>query len=69
MTAETVTVTPPKHPMHALTTYELSRYRRDLEHALKVLQGHTAVRELLQGQLAEVLAEQQSRTKIAAAGR
>jgi hypothetical protein len=33
MTAEPVTVHPPEHPMHALTTYELSRYRRELEHA------------------------------------
>ena len=66
MTAEPVTVTAPKHPMHALTTYELSRYRRDLEHALNVLPEHTAVRELLQGKLAEALAEQQSRAEIAA---
>jgi len=36
MTAEPMTVQPPKHPMHALTTYELSRYRRELEHALNL---------------------------------
>jgi hypothetical protein len=66
MTAEPVTVSAPKHAMPALTTYELSRYRRDLEHALKVLPGHTAVRELLQVKLADVLAEQHSRTVIAA---
>jgi hypothetical protein len=67
MTAEPVTVQPPKHPMHALTTYELSRYRRELEHALnlKELCEHAAVRELLQARLAEVLAEEDSRTKIA----
>lgn len=40
MTAEPVpagpvTIEPPEHPLHALTTYELSRYRRELEHALK----------------------------------
>lgn len=69
MTAEPGTVPPPRHPLHALTTYELSHYRRDLEQALEVLPGHAAVRELLQGRLAEVLAEQQSRAKIAAAGR
>ncbi len=69
MTAEPGTVPPPRHPLHALTTYELSRYRRDLEQALEVLPGHASVRELLQGKLAEVLAEQQSRAKIAAAGR
>ena len=66
MTAEPVTVTAPEHPLPALTTYELSRHRRDLEHALAVLPGHTGVRELLQGKLTEVLAEQQSRAKIAA---
>ena len=69
MTAEPVTVQPPKHPMHALTTYELARYRRELEHALKALPEHAAVRDLLQGKLAEVLAEQHSRTKIADAFR
>ena len=42
MTAEPVpagpvTIEPPEHPLHALTTYELSRYRRELEHALKTL--------------------------------
>ena len=65
MTSEPVTVQPPKHPIHALTTYELSRYRRELEHALKVLPEHAPVRELLQGKLAEVLAEEDSRAKIA----
>lgn len=69
MTAEPVTVTPPKHPLWALTTYELARYRRELEHAATVLPEHAAVREVLRGRLAEVLAEQQSRTAIAAAGR
>jgi hypothetical protein len=67
MTAEPVTVQPPKHPMYALTTYELSRYRRELEHALKALPERAPVRELLQGKLAEVLAEQDSRIRIACA--
>jgi hypothetical protein len=56
-----VTVEPPEHPIHALTTYELSRYRRQLEHALKTLSEHAAVRE----KLAEVLTEQESRAVIA----
>jgi hypothetical protein len=45
----------------------VSRYRRELEHALnlKELCEHAAVRELLQARLAEVLAEEDSRTKIA----
>ena len=62
-----LTVEPPEHPLDALTTYELSRYRRQLEHALKALPEHVAVRELLCGKLAEVLAEQESRVAIAAA--
>jgi len=70
MTAEPVPagpvpVEPPEHPLHALTTYELSRYRRELEHALKALPEHAAVLELLKGKLAEVLAEQESRVVIA----
>ena len=65
MTAEPVTVQPPEHPMHELTTYELSRYRRELEHALKELPEHAPVRELLQGKLADVLTEEDSRAKIA----
>jgi DNA-binding transcriptional regulator/RsmH inhibitor MraZ len=72
MTAEPVpagpvTVEPPDHPLHALATYELSRYRRELEHALEALPQHAAVRELLIGKLAEVLAEQDSRVLIAEA--
>ena len=66
MTAEPVTVVPPSHPLHALTTYEIVRYQRDLEQALTVLPEHAAVRAQLQGKLAEVLDEQQSRAKIAA---
>ena len=60
-----LTVEPPEHPLHALATYELSRYRRELEHALKALPEHAAVLELLKGKLAEVLAEQESRVVIA----
>jgi hypothetical protein len=67
MIAGPVTVEPPEHPLHALTTYELSRYRRELEHALKALPQHAAVRELLSKKLAEVLAEQESRVVIAEA--
>ena len=72
MTAEPVpagpvTVESPEHPLHALTTYELSRYRRELEHALKALPQHAAARELLSGKLGEVLAEQESRVVIAEA--
>jgi hypothetical protein len=65
MTPEPATVPPPRHPLPALTTYELRNYRRDLEHALAALPERAAVRALLQGNLAGVLAEQESRLKIA----
>jgi hypothetical protein len=58
---------PPPHPMYALTTFELRDYRRELEHALKVLPEHAAVRALLRERLAEVVTEQQSRTRLSQA--
>jgi hypothetical protein len=66
MTAETATPAEPAHPLHALTTYELSRYRRELEHALKSLPTQAPVRAQLQDKLAQVMAEQVSRLDIAA---
>jgi hypothetical protein len=66
MTAETAIPAQPAHPLHALTTYELSRYRRELEHALKSLPTQAPVRAQLQDKLAEVMAEQDSRLDIAA---
>jgi len=66
MTAGPAIVDPPAHPLPALTTYELRDYRRHLEHALTTLPEGTAVRDLLQGRLAQVLAEQSSRARIAA---
>jgi hypothetical protein len=57
----------PPHPLHALTTTELNRYRRDLEQALRGLSGHAPERHEAQQRLAEVHAEQQSRTAITTA--
>jgi hypothetical protein len=59
-----VTVEQPPHPVHALTTYELKNYRRELEHSLRTLPEHAAVRVILQQRLAEVLAEQDSRDPL-----
>jgi hypothetical protein len=53
----------PPHPTSQLTTYELRDYRRELEHALKTLPDHVTVRAQLQAKLAEVLAEQESRSQ------
>ena len=58
----------PPHPLDALTSYELSRYRRQLEHALKAVPGHDPARAGLQQRLADVQAEQHSRTTITATG-
>jgi hypothetical protein len=64
MTTEPPAVEPPRHPLPALTTYELARYRRELDHALKVLPVRVPARALLQQRLAEVAAEQDSRATI-----
>ena len=59
-----MTVEQPLHRVHALTTYELRNYRRELEHSLRALPEHVAVRVILQQRLAEVLAEQDSRSRL-----
>src|SRR6266851_10453350 len=37
----------PRHPVYALTTYELRHYRRALEHSLKGISADAPVRERL----------------------
>ena len=64
MTADPGSVPPPKHPMYALTTFELRDYRRQLEHALSALPGHATMREQFQQRLVEVLTEQDARTRL-----
>lgn len=54
----------PGYPVHALTTYELRRYRRALEHSLKCIPAGTPVRDLLHTRLAEVLAEEECRAQL-----
>jgi hypothetical protein len=61
-------VEPPAHPLPQLTTYELRDYRRQLEHALGTVPERTPSRDRLQGRLADVLAEQDSRARVHAAG-
>ena len=51
MPAEPVTITPPKNPLHALTTYELRDYRRDLERAIKEIPADAPVQAALRGKL------------------
>jgi hypothetical protein len=59
----------PKHPLNALTTYELRDYRRDLESAIAFFDRQTpvpAARDQLQATLDDVIAEQDDRTRLAA---
>lgn len=68
MTAESATVEPPKHPLHQMTTFELRDYRRQLEGAITFFDKQDPVppaRDRLQAALDAVLAEQESRTRLA----
>ena len=65
MTPEFATIRQPEHPVYALTTYELAGYRRELEKTLAALPEHAPASELVRRLLAEVLAEQADRMKIA----
>jgi hypothetical protein len=58
----------PANSLHDLTTGELRDYRRELEHSLRVIDPGAPVRDLLQGKLAEVVAEQESRSLEQASG-
>jgi hypothetical protein len=58
----------PKHPLHAMTTYELRDYRKQLESAIAFFDRRDPVppaRDRLQVSLDAVLAEQEDRKKIA----
>jgi hypothetical protein len=67
MPAETAPAEP-KHPLHAMTTYELRDYRRELESAIAFFDRQDQVppaRDRLQASLDAVLAEQEERARIA----
>ncbi len=58
----------PKHPVHALTTFELRDYRRQLERAVASFDTKdpvSTVRGDLQAALDDVIAEQADRKRIA----
>ena len=60
----------PKHPLHALTTFELRDFRRDLEQAIAFFDRQDpvpAARDRLQSRLDDVLAEQDDRARLARA--
>lgn len=63
-------VNQPKHPLSAMTTYELRDYRRNLEKAVAFFDRQTPVpsdRDRLQGTLDDVIAEQDDRKRLAGA--
>jgi hypothetical protein len=59
-----MSVKEPQHPLHALTTYELNEYRRNLEDAVE---SPASAQELsdLSRRLHAVLAEQEDRARLA----
>ncbi len=64
------TVDQPKHPLHALTTFELRDHRRELERAIAFFDKQDSVppvRGNLQTRLDAVLAEQDERARLARA--
>ena len=68
MATDPAAVAPPKHPLYALTTSELSGYRRELENAIAYCDGMDPVPQArgdLQARLDDVIAEQDDRTKLA----
>ena len=66
MPAEPVPVTSPKHPLPALTSYELRDYRRQLERAIEGISPSAPVQAALRAKLDAVLAEQDDRARMAA---
>ena len=56
----------PKHPVSALTTFELRNYRRDLERAIRGIAPDAPVQADLRRKLDAVLAEQEDRARMAA---
>lgn len=65
MTADPAPVAPPAHPLPALTTSELARYRRQLETALAARGPAASTQRGLRDRLIAVLAEQADRARIA----
>jgi hypothetical protein len=65
MSTEPATVEPLKHPLHALTTYELTDRRRELERAIKAISPDAPIQADLRRQLDAVIAEQEDRTRLA----
>jgi hypothetical protein len=68
MPADPGSVEQPRHPLHALTTYELADYRRQLDSAIAFFDTKEPIpseRDRLQARLEAVIAEQDDRTRLA----
>jgi hypothetical protein len=63
---EPMTIAAPKHPVSALTTYELRDYRSDLERAIRGIAPDASVQADLRRKLGAVIAEQEDRARMAA---
>ena len=64
----TTVVDQPEHPLYALTTFELTGYRRQLESTIAFLGAGEPVppgRAALQARLDDVIAEQEDRKRLA----
>ena len=59
------TITQPRHPVAALTTYELRDYRRDFERAIQGIVADAPVQADLRRKLDAVIAEQEDRARLA----
>jgi hypothetical protein len=70
MSTTPVAIAQPKHPLHALATFELCDYRRQLEQAIASLDHQDpapSARAGLQARLDAVLTEQDERARLARA--
>lgn len=65
MTTEPVSASQPKHPLYALTTYELRNWRRELERAIEMGAPDAPVQTELGRQLDAAIAEQEDRARLA----
>ena len=67
MPAEPAAVGPPKHPLYALTTYELKDRRRELERAIKGIAADALIQADVRRALDAVITEQEDRARSARA--
>lgn len=67
MPAEPAAVGPSKHPLYALTTYELKDRRRELERAIKGIAADAPIQADVRRALDAVITEQEDRARSARA--